>query len=356
MKIVLLQTAIGDYRQTVLNLLIQRLGDDFHAFAGEEYFDPTTRTRVSLGSNLTIIKNHFLAGRRLLWQSGFWSQFLRADVAILELNPRILSVWLALFVRKLLRKKSVLWGHAWSRRGPHARSDYLRHLMRKLGNSIIAYTETEAQQLRDRMPKVRIIAAPNALYSARAIGPVTADSLPHDFIFVGRLIAAKKPMLLLEAFLAARCELPAGSALIFVGDGPLLRDLQAVVTQSKADEFVKFTGHVSDLANLRVLYARALASVSPGYVGLSIIQSFSFGVPMIIAREESHAPEIEAAIEGENCYVFDADSRDSLARALIAFSEARDYWIACREAVAQYCAAHYSAEVMADRILEAVST
>lgn len=45
------------------------------------------------------------------------------------------------------------------------------------------------------------------------------------------------------------------------------------------------------------VYANALVSVSPGYVGLSLTQSLSFGVPMLIAIDEAHVPEIDAALD-----------------------------------------------------------
>jgi glycosyltransferase involved in cell wall biosynthesis len=354
MKFVLLQTAIGDYRQKVLELLVDEFGTKFHVFAGSEHFDSSTKTRVSLGPHLTFVSNHFLPGRRLLLQTGMWRPVLEADVAILELNPRILSVWLLLVLRRILGKESVLWGHAWPRGGRHKRSDRVRNLLRRLGDTIVVYTETQARELRERMPGKRIIAAPNALYSRSSMGADPDARKATDFIYVGRLVSSKKPMLLLDAFALAVDDLPADCDLVFVGDGPLRRDLEARSRELGLESRVEFKGHVSDLEKLHELYSTSLASVSPGYVGLSITQSFAFGVPMIIARDEPHAPEIEAAVEGVNSRMFDSDSPSSLAGALRVFTENKDSWIERRTSIASDCAKRYSAELMAGRIGEAV--
>ena len=135
----------------------------------------------------------------------------------------------------------------------------------------------------------------------------------RNFIYVGRLIQEKKPRLLIEAFERASRNLPANTRLIIGGDGPERTSLEATCRTCACRDRVEFTGHVSDRHELLKLYSSAIASVSPGYVGLSVTQSFSHGVPMIIAKEEPHSPEIEAAIEGENCVFFASDDADDLA-------------------------------------------
>ena len=355
MKVILLQTAIGDYRQRVLDLLIDHMGKDFHVFAGPEYFESSTKTRVSLGDHLSFVSNHFLPGRRFLFQTGMWMPVLKADVAVLELNPRILSVWLLLVFRKILNRKSVLWGHAWPRRGRYERSDRVRNLMRQLGDAIVVYTEAQAKELNEKMPGKHIVAAPNALYPKNIIGADPDLNKAKDFIYVSRLVSSKKPMLLLEAFASVADELPTNCNLVFVGDGPLRSNLEVRSQELGLESRIRFKGHVSDFERLRELYATSIASVSPGYVGLSITQSFAFGVPMIIARDEPHSPEIEAAVEGVNSYMFASDSRSNLAETLLTFVENKDLWLKRRVSIASDCAERYSVELMANRILEGVS-
>lgn len=354
MRIIRLEIAIGDYRQSVLELLIREFENELCLLAGSEHFDPSLKTRVSLGSNLRFVNNHFLLRRQLLLQTGMWAEVLRADVVLFELNPRILSNWLLMIFRNCLGKRSVLWGHAWPRGGKHKWSDLVRGLMRRLVNTIVVYTETQAKELKERMPNKNIIAAPNALYSTNVMGADSDRSKVKNFIYVGRLVSSKKPILLLEAFASVVDELPEDCNLLFVGDGPMRADLEARSRELGLEPRVVCHGHISDIESLRRLYATSIASVSPGYVGLSVTQSFGFGVPMIIARDEPHAPEGEAAVEGVNSYMFLSDSRSSLAEALLTFVENKDLWVKRRASIASDCAQRYSVELMASRVAQAM--
>jgi glycosyltransferase involved in cell wall biosynthesis len=292
----------------------------------------------------------FLVGRRLVWHAlprSAWT----ADVVMAELNPRILSTWALLLARRLMpRRRTILWGHAWPRRGRGARTDGLRHLQRRLASSLVTYTEQQRLDLARRMPRKHIIAAPNALYRKETMAPKDPSTEATDFVYVGRLVEQKKPRLLVEAFLAARDELPAGTRLVIVGDGPLRAELEQRCAGAPQ---VVFRGHVGDEDVLADIYARAIASVSPGYVGLSITQSLGFGVPMIVADDEPHSPEIEAAVEGRNAMFFTSGSVDALRHALLAVAKAREAWMARRAAISNDAAARYSVEAMVERLVTA---
>ena len=95
-ELVLLQTAVGDYRQAFLDELVGHLGSRFLLIAGGEYFPPAYFTRVSVPGQLLLIKNHFLAAGKLLWQAGHLRAAVSARRLVAEGNPRILSTWLVL--------------------------------------------------------------------------------------------------------------------------------------------------------------------------------------------------------------------------------------------------------------------
>ena len=93
-------------------------------------------------------------------------------------------------------------------------------------------------------------------------------------------------------------------------------------------------------------------SVSPGYVGLSITQSFGFGVPIIIGRDEPHAPEIECAIEGKNCAFFASDNPQDFADKMLEFYTNKETWSAKKASLANYAREKYSVEKMVEPFLE----
>lgn len=346
----IVQAAVGDYRQSVMQRLVEVLGNEFCVLSGLSYFEESTKTAIDIGSNLIVIKNYFFLSRRFLLQPSAVMPAIKAHYLILELNPRILSVWLIILIRKLLGKKTVLWGHAWPRAGMHSPTDKLRNVMRKLADGILVYTHTQKAELADRMPGKKIVVAPNSLYSNSEMYFEQQERL--NFIYVGRLVDSKKPRLLIRAFYESKL-FEFGAKLIIVGAGPESEPCRQLAAELCINDAVVFTGHVSDLTQLRKLYSGCIASVSPGYVGLSITQSFSFGTPMIISKDERHSPEIEAAAIGENSVFFATDSEGDLAKKLRSFWDDRVSWAAKAETIVLDCKNRYSSEIMADGIIEA---
>ena len=355
MEKLIVQTAVGDYRQKVLEELVKVSGTSFMVLTGKEYFEPSTKTKVNLPGNLYLVKNFFLFKRRLLFQYGVFFKAVSAKSLILEMNPRIISNWLILLSRKMLGRKTVLWGHAWPRAGRYSKSDNLRNVLRELGSCIIVYTESQRLELEQRMPGKLIIAAPNSLY--RKSDMYSLKGKRENFIYVGRLVASKKPQLLISGFSRFVEMTPNFSGrLIIVGEGPEKADLLELCKELGISDKVSFEGHISELEILRDYYANSICSVSPGYVGLSITQSFSFGVPILISKDEPHAPEIEAAIDGSNCMFFNTDDSDDLAKKLAIFYSNLNEWESKKKDILEHCKLNYSVEHMANRINQAFLT
>ena len=350
--VVLIQSALGDYRAEFLAELRRRLGDDLRIAAGAEHFDASVLVMEPIAPILPL-RNQYLLRRRALWQRGALAPGVGAGVAILEFNPRILSVWATLVIRSALRRRTILWGHAFPRHGPSGSGMLLRRVMRALAEALVVYTRGEAVALRSRGTRRLVVAAHNAIYSAREMTPASSAS-PHGFIYVGRLVKAKKPAILIDALARVRDELGEDARLAIVGDGPLRLSLEAAAAEAGLSDIVHFHGHVSDRERLRDLYGDALASISPGYVGLSITQSLGFGLPMIVSRDEPHAPEIEAALEGETAVFFQTDNPVGLAESLVRLSRERNEWLTRRTAISAAAAHEYSAERMAACFIDLV--
>ena len=133
-----------------------------------------------------------------------------------------------------------------------------------------------------------------------------------------------------------------------MGDGPEVSSLNSWVESHNLSSRIFIHGHISDYEKLKQLYATSIASVSPGYVGLSITQSLSFGRPMIVADNEPHSPEIEALKPGVTGEFFCANSETDLANKLIWFYENRDSWKNKSESISRFCIENYTYESMVD--------
>ncbi len=219
-SVALLQATVPDYRVPAFEALGHRLSKQLIVVCGDEDFSPSVKLGPGLSCHVPVT-NMFFAGRRFLWQWGTVRRMTKPRAAILELNPRILNTWFILVARRARGRRSVLFGHAWPRRGRDARSDGIRHVMRRLAQAIVVYTDSEAAALARRMPGHEVVSAPNALYPRALAVHDLQRRLGRDVIVVGRLVDTKKPTLVVDAFAEAVHALPEDARLVFVGDGPL---------------------------------------------------------------------------------------------------------------------------------------
>lgn len=343
-------TGLGDYRKGVMAKLISG-SENIKIISGNEAFEKS----VKLLSNddfkeIKIVENFFFMNRKFMFQSKSLVDCIKADKLIIDLNPRVINVWLIIIFRFFLLKKTCTWGHAWARNNKFS---ILRYLLKKLSNKIIVYTETQRDELLKLDSRLKVIAAPNSLYSRNEISENIKylQSDPLNIIHVGRIVKSKKVDLIIDAFFKIKNSLHINSKLIIVGDGEERDEIKKKIYKLGIQDSVILTGHVTDSVRLREYYMSSFLSISAGYVGLSITQSFSFGVPMLISKNEPHSPEIEAAIDGVNAKFFETDSVDDLSNKILDFYEDKAKWLKLRPEIIKKCAENYSTEKMAERIL-----
>jgi glycosyltransferase involved in cell wall biosynthesis len=166
------------------------------------------------------------------------------------------------------------------------------------------------------------------------------------------LVPEKKVELLLEAFALVTDKLP-DTSLMFVGEGSSRNDLDARRTTLGLAEKVSLLGSLTAVEDLRELYSSTMVSISPGYVGLSLTQSLGFGVPMIYADDEVHAPEIELTATG-GAMPFTSGSVKDLSRAILDVYEHQEEWRERARAANIEVAGLYSADAMASGFRAAV--
>jgi glycosyltransferase involved in cell wall biosynthesis len=246
--------------------------------------------------------------------------------------------------------KTYVWGHAWPRKGSNSKTASIRHLMQLFASGTITYTEAHKKEMLVKHPKLRIFSAPNALYSQNEMGGFEhpMDEV-KNVIYVGRLVAAKKPLFLVKAFHKL---LDLDTNLIIVGDGPERKKIDEYIETYNLESRIQLMGHINDFNKLKQLYATSLVSVSPGYVGLSITQSFAFGVPMLISRNENHSPEIEAAKESSNAVFFQTDNQNDFCFKLEEIFKFKKAFFKKRKTIANECKKHYTIEQMATSFFE----
>ncbi len=347
-NLIIIQAVVPDYRIGLFEKLSNNVV--LKIVCGDEYFssvktcDDAWKLHYFLRS-----ENYYFWGRRALLQ--VWPNYLKdiffCNIRVVELNPRCLTSWLSLLSSCLFKRgKTVVWGHLLNRAGEQKRFS-ARQFMLKLANGSLFYTKGQMDAFKATPAGQSTISgyAPNAV--------VYADQVTHfseagrDFLFVGRLVEDKKPLVLLDAFLLACEQGLSDSCLHIVGAGDQTELLQNQLAQSPFRDRVLLHGHNNNYEFLHGLYKRSVCSVSPGYVGLSITQSLSFGRPMLISEHEPHAPEIEAFMPGVNGRFFRTDDAEDLARHLMAFYLDRELWAAKSAELSAQVLENYTYEAMA---------
>lgn len=341
---VVLQLAMPHYRQGLVN---QLGSDDSIVFlTGDRQFQEGVTVDVSGSNVIRTGKNRFLFGRRLAFQPVPLSIALQAPTLVVELNPRVINSWLYLGMRKLLRKPTVAWGHVFPRAGRGAGTDRLRQIMRRMLDGMIVYTQGEQAEFATLHPRIPVYVAANAVYSRSELTPAIATDTRDSFIVIGRLVEAKRPQLALQAMQLLIEEVP-DARLVVVGSGPLLTGLRSSWSSLVESGHVMFTGDVMEIEDLRPLFSRAIALLGPGYVGLNVTQALGFGVPVIYADDEPHAPEVEL-LDSSNSTAFSAGNPSELAQAMADAWRARAAVDLRLEERSRPVRERYSVEAMAD--------
>ena len=350
-KLVIIQTVIPDYRKYFFSAIEMALNNSFELYGGDFYFESSVKSDLKIAKKPVI--NHFYFNRKLLFQTGIWHLLFRDIILVMEMNPRILSNWIFLVIRRIINRKTVLWGHAWPRNGVHSKSDLLRNCMRLLANKIIVYTNQQQIELKNKMPGKDILAAPNAVVSASMMA-FSRSSNQFNLIYVGRLTKRKKPYFLVKAFASELDKYPSNTKLIIVGEGEEKDKIKKYIAENKLSNSIVLLGHISNHEKLKELYFNSFFSISPGYVGLSITQSFGFGVPMLVSKDENHSPEIEALKIEENGLFFKTDSKSDFNKNLLEAFKKRDSWVQKRMQILSFCKQNYSTEAMAKVFVDLV--
>lgn len=343
-------TVLPFYRQKCIDALIAQAGDSVSIFAGPRQLTASVKTGID-SSLYHPLRAWFIFDRAIVLRD-HWLDALNANSLMLDLNPRCASAWAMLILRKVLRRRTVVWGHLFPRAGAGSWTARLRRFMRSLADGTVLYGFDSVAPARRELPDQPVWVAPNALYSIDALGPRASPGHRSSVIYVGRLVPEKKVDLLIKGFAQSANQINQ-ARLKIVGQGSELIALQSLARELGCDDQVDFLGAITETEKLQSIYTDALCSVSPGYVGLSLTQSLGFGVPMLIADNEPHAPEVELERFG-GVARFKEDDPASLA-ALLLKVYSQEVKFPSPQEIAAPIQENYSAESMAAGLLDSLA-
>lgn len=354
-KVLFLQTMITDYRHRFFLELCKKFldtGTDYEVITGTSYFYDELKNGNEGLPNTSTLRNLMFFGKRVMIQLIPLRKVISAQLVFFEFNPRILSTWVFLSIRCALGKRSVGWGHYFSRKGEGWANNLIRKTLFRMISEFVTYSERDLKIIQGEFPKKHVKVAFNSTSSKYDFETPVPLLNCRDIIYTGRLIKEKKLDLLLRCVPALIQSLDDFGKIHIVGSGPDEKRLKSLVESLGIDRWVVFHGHNSSRRFLFELYSKSFCSVSPGYVGLMAFQSLAYGRPIIVSPGEPNSPEFHMCKEGENAVFFDSDVEKSLTYAILEIHRKRSYWNDLSGKIQTDCLARYSIEAMVTPFIE----
>lgn len=182
-------------------------------------------------------------------------------------------------------------------RGPLWRA--LRRWIASAAARLTAVGNPLAAQLRDECGRdVDVI--PMGVDMDTVFVPAVRSQPAHTLLYVGRLVAQKRPEEAMQAFREVS-DCRAGLRLEMIGDGPLRDKLGALAVSLGLADRVKFTGRLAH-AELAGRYQEALATIipsggvdAPEGLGLVAVEALACGCPVVAAPN----PALQAVLSPE---------------------------------------------------------
>lgn len=357
-SVTVIQAVVPDYRIPFF-VELQKTAK-LKLISGDFYFTPSVFTTQTAKSLLPIIQssNLYLFDRKILlqtWPSWFQDMFAKS-IRVVELNPRCLTSWMSIATSLFLRRgKTYVWGHKDARAGG-AGFLRLRSFLMLMSDGVIFYSRRDELRFKQTVAgKIRRSwTAPNSIVQSSDISVFEKQGV--DFLYSGRLVSDKKPLFLISAFRSFLLCTNAESRLHIVGDGPLMQDCKNFANANHMADRIVFHGFISDHSSLKAIYEKCIAAISPGYGGLSITQSLSFGKPIIVSKDEPHAPEIDQFTDGVTGSFFETNSIPSLESTLNRFYRDKSAWHTAAPHIAESMRKNFSIEKMVESFVHGLSS
>lgn len=290
-RILIIQPLIPSYRVPIFNALGE-LYDLTIVHSGQTHFASTATYKE-------IYIPKFCFGP-FSYQLGLISIIKKEkyDSIIAVFDVRYISIFFSLFFKKC---RFILWGH---RYGKNLLINTFRDYLMKKADATLLYGDEEVALIcQKKISRDKIFIAPNTLYVENH------EDCTHypknSFLFVGRAQARKRIDEFIRAFASIRSQLPDGTHVNIVGSGIENDNIRQLARSLGVSKYVIFHEEINDAYKLKTIFMNAYAYISPGDVGLGVLHSFAYGVPVVTRINMKHGPEFYNLKHNHNSVIYD---------------------------------------------------
>ncbi|SMG20297.1 glycosyltransferase [Arenibacter troitsensis] len=218
--------------------------------------------------------------------------------------------WLSLMRLLFKRKRTykiILWGIGVrasynSNYGEKNPWDKIRYFLMRKADAILFYSNNPIKTyLNENFRKEKLHIAENTVMVNRIDTAVQRDNL----LFIGTLYRQKQIYSLLESFKLAKKLNDKIPILNIIGDGDEYENIKKWIAENNFEESIYLRGKIFDENQLCKYFSRAIACISPGQAGLSVLKSMGYGVPFITKKDAITGGEIFNIENGINGVLYE---------------------------------------------------
>ena len=295
-KVAIIQRVITNYRIEFYNQLENLLLNEnisLTVFAGEPLKEEEFRDGLNQVNCSKKITNYYF-GKRFYWQN-LTKEIKNYDLIIIEqANTSLLNIFI-LFQRYLKKDytKFAYWGHG---KTLHQKSGFLSSKIKRFltnkSDYWFGYTNHTKSILKElNIPNNKITIVNNSINTEHIKKERLTNKIKSDefstIIFCSRLYRNKKIPFIIEGCAMARKKIH-NIKLIIIGDGPEKNNIRKLIADKP---WIEMTGSLYGKEKSMVLLRGDIMAL-PSHVGLSILDGFAAGLPIIISDFKNHCPEI----------------------------------------------------------------
>ncbi len=245
-------------------------------------------------------------------------------------------------------KNVFLWGIGY---GNNRVGNIVRSLIISKSRGLISYMPSGLRLAGERREQSSFLV--NSVFVKNPPVESMVDPLSKKLIFIGSLDKRKKVDLLLRAVSILR-EMGEDYTLEIVGDGEQRNSLEALAQALELKEVVTFHGSVG-LHELKMkIFRGALLCIQPGQAGLSVLESFSFGVPVLTYRHAVSGGEIDNIKDGVTGFFYEKLCPIELALTIMGLSQKPHEISRVADNALRYFKLFANGDRMVERFIESV--
>lgn len=322
-KIRIFQPIVPEYRVALFDGLGECYGERIEIWAaqgsGQDRSYPLSKMRYDYNHPMRKIGP-------FVWQKGLSLKGLnkRGVIVVCGDIHQLSSLWIALKA-KLQGVKVVWWGHHRTATSSDIAVKIRLAIAKKISDVFLAYTRTGVEYLANcGFKRDRVFATGNTIDQTPIRAAIT-EWTPGKLARFQEIQGIKgKKLLVCCSVLRPKVRLDLGIkalasdalsdvCLAVIGDGSEKGAYQELATELCVADRIRWIGATRDQMVMAPWFMSAKAFVYPGSIGLSILHSFSYGLPVITHGNACHQmPEFEVMEDGKTGLCFQEDDVDDL--------------------------------------------